>query len=59
MLNELTSFLVKSVVRDPDTVDVVDSERRGEPSLLIRVSEDDRGVVIGRQGARFVQSRPL
>ena len=29
MLNELTSFLVKSVVRDPDTVDVVDSERRG------------------------------
>lgn len=50
MLNELTSFLVKSVVRDPDTVDVVDSERRGEPSLLIRVSEDDRGVVIGRQG---------
>ena len=50
MLNELTSFLVKAVVREPDTVEVVDSERQGEPSLLIRVAEDDRGVVIGRQG---------
>jgi hypothetical protein len=50
MLDELTSFLVKAVVREPDSVEVVDSERRGEPSLLIRVAEEDRGAVIGRQG---------
>ena len=50
MVDELTEFLVKAVVRDPDAVEVVESERRGEPGLLIRVSEDDRGVVIGRQG---------
>ena len=50
MVNELTTFLVKAVVRNPDAVEVVETDRRGEPGLLIQVSEEDRGAVIGRQG---------
>ncbi|MEE2789075.1 MAG: KH domain-containing protein [Myxococcota bacterium] len=50
MLNDFATFLVKSVVREPDQVRVEASERRGEGGLLIRVAERDRGAVIGRQG---------
>jgi hypothetical protein len=49
-MEELTTFLVRSLVREPDAVSVEESERRGEPILLIRVAESDRGTVIGRQG---------
>jgi hypothetical protein len=49
-MEELTEFLVRSLVREPDAVSVEESERRGEPILLIRVAEADRGTVIGRQG---------
>jgi predicted RNA-binding protein YlqC (UPF0109 family) len=47
-MEELTTFLVRSLVREPDAVSVEESERRGEPILLIRVAESDRGIVIGR-----------
>ena len=49
-MEELTEYLIRSLVRDPDAVSVEESDRRGEPILLIRVAEADRGTVIGRQG---------
>ncbi len=49
-MEELTEYLVRSLVREPDAVSVEQSERRGDPILLIRVAEADRGTVIGRQG---------
>jgi len=49
-LQELTTYLVKALVREPDAVLVEPAERRGESILLITVAEGDRGAVIGRQG---------
>jgi uncharacterized protein len=47
---DLTAFLVKAIVENPDEVSVSHGERRGEPVLQINVAGRDRGTVIGRQG---------
>ena len=47
---ELTAYLVKAIVDNPEDVSVGYGERRGEPVLAVHVSERDRGTVIGRQG---------
>jgi len=49
-VQELLGFLVRSLVREPEAVEIAAGERRGEPTLRIRVALDDRGVVIGREG---------
>ncbi|MEE2756127.1 MAG: KH domain-containing protein [Myxococcota bacterium] len=49
-LVELTEFLVRAIVREPDAVSVHNAERNGNPVLVINVDEQDRGAVIGRQG---------
>ena len=50
---ELTAYLVKAIVDNPEDVSVGYGERRGEPVLAVHVSERDRGTVIGRQGRRL------
>ncbi len=47
---ELTAFLVKAIVDNPEQVSVSNGDRRGEPVLQVNVSGRDRGTVIGRQG---------
>ena len=47
---EVTDFIVKALVREPDMVTVEEGNRRGEDVLRIVVAEGDRGTVIGRQG---------
>lgn len=48
---ELTEFLIKSLVKDPDSVSVKKFED-GEDIVTIQVlvNEDDMGLVIGRNG---------
>ncbi len=43
-------FLVKSVVENPDDVEVEVVERQGSVSLEVTVAEGDMGRVIGRRG---------
>lgn len=47
-LTELTEFLVKSVVREPDMVSV--KEFKEELTIQVFVSERDMGLVIGKGG---------
>jgi len=48
-------YIVENIVDDPDAISIgATSDDRG-PVLLLRVAEDDRGKVIGRQG-RIVQA---
>ncbi len=49
-LVELTEFLVKSLVEDPDTVSVRQMEDDDVITIEVLVSEDDIGAVIGRGG---------
>ena len=48
-------YIVEQIVDDPDEISIgATTDDRG-PVLLLRVAEDDRGKVIGRQG-RIVQA---
>jgi len=50
-VRELLEFLVRSLVADPDAVEVTEVEEiDGEVVLELEVAEDDLGRVIGRGG---------
>jgi uncharacterized protein len=50
-VRELLDFLVRSLVADPDAVQVTEVEEiEGEVVLELEVAEDDLGRVIGRGG---------
>ncbi len=54
-MEDLLTFIVRSIVSEPDAVSVSEGDRRGAPVLRVHVAEGDRGVVIGR-GGRTVQA---
>jgi predicted RNA-binding protein YlqC (UPF0109 family) len=49
-MKDLVEYIVKSIVAEPDKVNI--TEEDGEEGLLIKleVAPDDKGRVIGRQG---------
>jgi uncharacterized protein len=49
-VEELVEYLARRLVDHPDEVSVERVERDDAVVLLLRVAEDDRGKVIGRQG---------
>ena len=49
-MEDLVTYLAKSLVDNPDEVTVTRAERDGATVLELRVAEDDVGKVIGRQG---------
>lgn len=50
-LVELTTYLVKSLVKDPDSVSVKEFETEDDSILIeVLVSESDMGSVIGKSG---------
>jgi predicted RNA-binding protein YlqC (UPF0109 family) len=50
-MRELLEFLARSLVADPDAVEVTEVEEiEGEVVLELEVAEDDLGRVIGRGG---------
>lgn len=47
----LTSYLIKSLVKDPDSVSVKEFETEDDSVLIeVLVSEDEIGAVIGKSG---------
>ena len=49
-MEDLVTYLAKSLVDNPDEVEVMRVERDGATVLELRVAEADVGKVIGRQG---------
>ncbi|MBI4346376.1 MAG: KH domain-containing protein [Elusimicrobia bacterium] len=50
-LKELVTLLAKSLVEHPDQVEVRSEEGSGgAKNLLIKVADDDKGKIIGKQG---------
>jgi hypothetical protein len=47
---ELVAYLVRSIVEQPDEVEVEEFEEEGELVLEVKVADDDLGRVIGREG---------
>lgn len=49
-MKELVKFIAKSLVDDPDAVDVTEIEGERSIILELRVAPEDMGKVIGKQG---------
>ncbi len=49
-MRELVEFLVRSLVDDPDAVEVEEFDEDGDLVLEVTVADDDLGRVIGRGG---------
>ncbi len=58
-MKELLTYIVQSLVEDPDKVVVEEKENGRETVLEVRVADGDMGKVIGRQGRIVRQIRIL
>ena len=58
-MKELLTYIARSLVDDPDSVSVSQSETPAETGLELRVAPGDMGKVIGRQGRIAKEIRAL
>lgn len=49
-MKELVEVIAKSLVDNPDEVEVTETEKRNTIILELKVADSDMGKVIGRQG---------
>jgi len=49
-MKELVEYIVKSIVAEPDKVNITEENSEGVLVLKLEVAPDDKGRVIGRQG---------
>ena len=49
-MKELLTYIIQSLVENPDEVSVTERKAEGETVFEVRVAEGDMGKVIGRQG---------
>jgi uncharacterized protein len=58
-MKDLVHYLAKSLVNDPNAVEVMESEREDTAILELKVAKEDLGRVIGRQGRTAKSIRTL
>ena len=49
-MKELVEFIVKNLVANPDTVEVIEEEKERETVYVVKIAEEDFGRIIGRSG---------
>lgn len=54
-MRELVEYIAKSIAAHPDEVQVTEESEEGRIVVRLKVSEEDKGRIIGRQG-RVAQS---
>lgn len=58
-MKELLTYIIQSLVENPDEVSVTERKAEGETVFEVRVAEGDMGKVIGRQGRIVKEIRVL
>ena len=58
-MKELLTYIIQSLVENPDEVSVTERKAEGETVFEVRVAEGDMGKVIGRQGRIAKEIRTL
>lgn len=58
-MKELLTYIIQSLVENPDEVSVTERKAEGETVFEVRVAEGDMGKVIGRQGRVVKEIRVL
>ena len=49
-MKELVEYIAKSIVNEPDSVNVEEEETEEGITLKLTVADDDKGRIIGKQG---------
>ncbi len=49
-MKELVEFIAKAIVNAPDSVEVTEEQTEQGITLKLKVADDDKGRVIGKQG---------
>ena len=49
-MKELVEYVARLLVRNPEAVDVVETECEGVATIELRVAEEDLGRMIGKEG---------
>ena len=49
-MKELVEYIAKSIVNDPNAVSVEEETNEEGTTLKLRVADDDKGRIIGKQG---------
>lgn len=58
-MREAIEMIVKSLVDEPETVDIREIDRSGTLLIEVRVAQQDVGKIIGRQGRTIRALRSL
>ena len=58
-MKELLTYIIQSLVENPDEVSVTERKAEGETVFEVRVADGDMGKVIGRQGRIVKEIRTL
>ena len=58
-MKELLTYIIQSLVENPDEVSVTERKAEGETVFEVRVAAGDMGKVIGRQGRIVKEIRVL
>lgn len=58
-MKQIVLRLAKNLVDKPDAVDVVETENGDTTQLLVKVAEEDKGKIIGKQGKVIKALRTL
>ena len=58
-MKALLTYIIQSLVENPDEVSVTERKAEGETVFEVRVAEGDMGKVIGRQGRIVKEIRVL
>ena len=58
-MKELLTYIIQSLVENPDEVSVTERKAEGETVFEVRVAEGDMGKAIGRQGRIVKEIRVL
>ena len=49
-MKELVEFIIKNLVNEPESVEVLETVKKRETVYTVKVSQEDFGKIIGRSG---------
>lgn len=58
-MKDLLDFIVKSLVTNPDAVNITENSREGTIDYKLEVAPDDMGLIIGKKGQTIRAIRKL
>lgn len=58
-MKDFLTYIVKSIVKDPDSVVIEETEENGVFMYKINVAKEDMGIIIGKEGRTIKSVREL